>query len=130
MTIKHHTWPNGCSHPNSCERHNQCSYTNCRYEFVDIRPAILQLQKYRAEIERNQKQATTLKPAALLAPTSPTIQAIPAMGLAIETLYAFAKEGVSIGNVDPMETLSKIAILFGIEDGDVDELLARYGLES
>ena len=52
------------------------------------------------------------------------------MGLAIETLYAFAKEGVSIGNVDPMETLSKIAILFGIEDGDVDELLARYGLES
>ena len=45
MTIKHRTWPEGCSHPNSCERHEACLYSKCIHEGKPIKPSILQLQK-------------------------------------------------------------------------------------
>ena len=123
MTTKTRPWPHGCSHPNSCEKYTQCSYINCRHESVDILPAILQLQKYRAEIERNQKQATTLEPATL----APMINDQP-MAWVIKGLYAFAREGVSIGDTDPMEILIKTADRLGY--ADLDNMLHTFGIES
>jgi len=33
-------WPTSCHKPNSCSRNKRCMYIGCKYEGVDIAPAV------------------------------------------------------------------------------------------